>query len=166
MPAAKAQRVQWIAREDALEALGLKDRRLRDYIAAGKIKTQDGLLHAGDVARIQAERQEKKDGAQVRALATMEPEVRKATKLAETRALLQAAGGQVGNPATAALPSRKWLTIEEAEEYLGLPSDHITDAIFSGELKARDVGVRRGIAGRFRIHIEDLDELGAKDCSA
>jgi len=163
MPKA-AQQVEWITREDTLAQLGMKDRRLRDYIAAGKIRQQEGRLHAGDVARLQTERDGKKSDAQVRALATIDPQMRKATKLAETRALLQAGAAagknelQLGNEAVAASPhARAWLTLAEAEDYTGLPEMFLLALIDGGKLPACNVGVRAG--GRYRVKRSDLDAI-------
>lgn len=156
-----ATKVEWLTRETAMHQLGMKDRRLRDYISAGKIKVQDGMLHAGDVARVQAERDDKKTVAQVRALSTMDPQVRQETKLAHTRALLLGAAGgtqlQGGNAAIAPLPDRPWKNLAEAEEYTGLPASTLRSLIEMGELPARDVGVRAG--GRWRVKRADLDAL-------
>ncbi len=68
-------KIEYLTMKDACAQLELQERRVRDYVNMGKIhKAPDGTLHAGDVARLQAERQDRQQGkaasAQLRALAT------------------------------------------------------------------------------------------------
>jgi hypothetical protein len=95
----KSSRVEWISQEDAAERLGLSVRRILEYATAGRIRTrQEGKaareLHAGDVERVAGEREGKRQAAHVRALATVEPEVRAVTRL---RRWVRAASGGVGH---------------------------------------------------------------------
>ena len=162
---------EWITREAACKALNIGDRRLRDYIAGEEIHKQGELVNAGDVAKIAAKKAQKKDDARLRALATIEPQVRLQTRIAETRALVRLAGnqeiaplpqpaGQPGNGAVSESPDRRrfhaddFLTIDEAAAWKRLPPSEILACVQSGELKARDVGVRPG--GRYRILCADL----------
>jgi len=55
---------------------------------------------------------------------------------------------------------RLWLTLAEAAAYSGLPASHLLAAIDTGELGARDVGVRPG--GHWRVRRLDLDAIKAK----
>jgi excisionase family DNA binding protein len=55
---------------------------------------------------------------------------------------------------------KPWLTLAGAAEYSGLPASHLLAAIESGELAARDVGVRPG--GHWRVRRLDLDAIEGK----
>jgi excisionase family DNA binding protein len=78
------------------------------------------------------------------------------------RLLLDAPAGEPSDdePAAGADDGRPWLTIAGAAEYSGLPASHLLAAIDSGELVARDVGVRPG--GHWRIRRLDLDGLAGR----
>jgi len=58
--------------------------------------------------------------------------------------------------ATPAFPARLWLTLKEATDYSGLPSDVIENSIGKGDIKAMFIGKgRRG--GMWRIRKVDLE---------
>jgi len=59
---------------------------------------------------------------------------------------------------------RLWLTLAEAAAYSGLPASHLLAEINSGELAARDVGVRPG--GHWRVRRLDLDAIEGKRAGA
>ena len=59
---------------------------------------------------------------------------------------------------------RLWLTLAESAEYTGLPASHLLAAIDSGELAARDVGVRPG--GHWRVRRLDLDAIEGRRVGA
>ena len=50
-----------------------------------------------------------------------------------------------------------WLTLDEAADYIGLPSTFLLQGITAGKLPALDVGVRAG--GRWRLKRTDLDAI-------
>jgi excisionase family DNA binding protein len=51
----------------------------------------------------------------------------------------------------------RWITLDEAEQYLGLPATVLRDLIEDGILPAIDVGIRAG--GRWRVKRADLDAI-------
>jgi predicted site-specific integrase-resolvase len=96
-----ATEVKTITREEACAQLGLKDRMLRTYIAAGKLRCdQDGSVHAGDVAKLAAERQGKRAATQMRAVANVPSDLNQAQR--KELARMAAAVGK-GGSGTAAL---------------------------------------------------------------
>jgi len=165
-----ATQTEYLTKKDACEQLGLKDRRLRDYVTAGKIRQENGLLHAGDVARLQEERSGRKAGSKIRALSNVAAELS-----AEQRALLAKVGAAVvpmqpgkaalqlasaaanGQPAERPfdeMPACVRLTVKEAAAYLRMPAPFILDLVKSGALPAVELS-----GHRWRIKRSDLERL-------
>src|ERR1035438_10431443 len=111
---------EYLKREIACAQLGLKERRLRDYVNAGKIRQVENSYNAADVMKLAEERGTKKTTSQLRALATLDP--LRAPQLREQLALLQP-----GNALP--LPSCAWLTIDQAAHHTGLPGSVLLQMI-------------------------------------
>lgn len=60
-------------------------------------------------------------------------------------------------PASLLESPNPWLTLDEAANYVRLPTSFLSGLIEEGKLKALDVGVRPG--GRFRVCRRDLDSI-------
>lgn len=124
----------------AAQRLGLSVRRVLELSNIGKlgrkrvINHQTGrhqvVISAADVERMLAE-QRAAPAPDSQALALRAPEPPAVLKL--------------------------WLTLEQAEDYSGLPASVLLMLIHYGDLRARDVGVRPG--GRWRVRKVDLDAL-------
>lgn len=70
---------------------------------------------------------------------------------------------EVEEPPDPAVPTVAWLTLRQAAAYTGLPVADLREAVLTGELHARDVGVREG--GRYRVKRSDLDAIEGGDLS-
>lgn len=179
MATPQAKQVEWMTREDAMSQLDLGDRRLRDYIAAKRIRRQGGMLHAGDVATLQHEREEKAKGAKTRALATMrggeaetsrtDARVDGARSLQLFEGLLEAMralvpqpqpqpqklleSGKKARPPKLEMPIhlKLVLTVREAAA-LGWPEERLRQAIADGTLPATK-------DGHTRIRRSDFDKF-------
>lgn len=60
-------------------------------------------------------------------------------------------------------PDRRWLTVDEAAAYSGLPASFLLSLIAKRRLPALDVGVRPG--GRYRVGRSDVDAIRAPGAS-
>ena len=93
---------------------------------------------------------------------------------AERRSMLRSGAAGAASPAT--LPRttergetngedtirtlvRQWMTLAEADAYIGLPEGFLLLQVKSGKLPALDVGVRAG--GRWRVSKRDLEAIAA-----
>lgn len=158
----------YITKEIAARILGVSPRRALELCSEGKIRSKEGhnpqtkrrqtLLVEEDVRRLAAERTTLSDLVATAAL----PHVGSASPHEAQAALQRASELSVRNPAEASHISaaspvpRNWLTLDEAAA-CGLPASYLLSLIESGELPARNVGVRPG--GRWRIRRADLEQL-------
>jgi len=163
MPTTKPAPQQWIDAQTAADKLKLSKRTVLEKVAQGKlegrkeydpqIKQEVTMVSAAAVERALYEREHPPAPAPTTAV------VRTAT-----RALERAKPKPTVVPAPVATvrwhdTERKnvWFTLDEAEEYSGLPVGYLRELIKSGELKARNVGHRKG--GESRISRRALDDL-------
>lgn len=56
---------------------------------------------------------------------------------------------------------RQWMTLAEADAYIGLPEGFLLIQVKAGKLPALDVGVRPG--GRWRVSKRDLEAIAAEE---
>jgi len=149
--------VKWIDDVEAARILDLSVKRVRQFGDAKMLRTRGEtnpetnrprtLYHAGDVERLREERL-------------------KRVKVT-TRALVKQAAGEglvlrepysreeISSPPAAQFQPHEWLTFAEAAQYTRLPARVLVEAVKSGELKRRDVGIVKG--HRFRVKVADLD---------
>lgn len=136
------QTQSYVSKEIAAQRLGLSIRRVLELSDQGQItrsklmnhetgRRQVALLES-DVDRLYTQRQ---------GVAVLPPQ-----SATENKA-----------PATAALLSQPWITLEDAETYTGLPASFLQSLIDEGTLPACNVGVRPG--GRWRVKKGDLDAI-------
>jgi hypothetical protein len=145
---------QYVTKEIAAELLNLSPRRVLELADEGKIrrhetynpatKRRQTVLSAEDVKRLAGER----TGTAVVPIAASSPQLAASSHLAS----------RAEAPPVFDLDAL-WLSLDAAEVYSGLPADHLAGAIEAGELPARDVGIRRGVRGRWRVRRQDLDNL-------
>jgi hypothetical protein len=148
---ASAKSDEVLTTELAAERLGLSVRRLRELAQLGRIerhrqvdpvtKREATFFRAADVDRLRAELHP--DPVAARALLALPPSP------------VPDSGSEHPRSANAL-----WLTLDEAEDYTGLPVSILRDLIEAQALRAMDVGVRPG--GRFRVRRVDLDQIEGK----
>jgi hypothetical protein len=141
---------EFMTKEIAADLLHLSPRRVLELASEGKIRTSETynpetkrrqtVLSAEDVKRLAGERT---SSALVLAAAPPQP----------------AASPQLQPEEPSPNPHPLWLTIDQAEVFSGLPAEHIEQSIASGELAARDVGIRRGVRCRWRVKRSDLEAM-------
>jgi excisionase family DNA binding protein len=165
MPATQAKKVEWLSKEEAAVRLGdpgvpMSTRRVLELAQQGRLQSTRAKhpasgqrvvwIHAGSVERYLEERNappppkgEHERGSQ--SLVKRAPEL---------RALLRALDALlVTTP-----PARPWLTLQEAADYSGIPTDLLVRLIRSGELPALRTHHR---GDRYRIRRQALDQFGA-----
>jgi len=154
--------IEWISKEEAGVRLNLSTRRVLELAKDGRLqsaKVTDPKI-GQQVVRIQAESVER----YLDALQMMpDPEVRGGhaegtlirPRAERTLSALLDLLRDSHADRTRKEIMRLWLTLEEAEDYSGLPATLLLVWIKSGKLPAMDVGVRRG--GRWRIRRVDLE---------
>ena len=182
----KTTKVEWYSKEEAGVRLGsperpLSPRRVLELAKEGKLesarvrdpKTGQTVIRiqAGSVERFLDERNAppppipdpppRLPGEVREPQGPPQPPHALIKRAPELLALAQLLRDGHANGTVAAQPARLWLTLDEAEAYSGLPEDHLLEAIQSRELPARDVGIRRGVSGWWRVRKSDLDNLGA-----
>jgi len=64
------------------------------------------------------------------------------------------------HPPQMGVDGRSWLTLAEAETFIGLPEAFLAAQIRAGKLAALDVGVRPG--GRWRVSKRDLEAIAGE----
>ncbi len=152
----------WITKKEAAQLLAvrrnggkpqpLSERRILEYTQAGALRSalqrepRHGqmavMVSREDVLRLKHEREHP-------AVLPAIPREPRQQKLLGTPASAPKQDTYANN--------RAWLALNEAEAYTGLPESHLLGMIHSGELLARDVGVRPG--GRYRVKRSDLDAI-------
>ena len=161
--------IEWYSKEEAAARMGsperpLSPRRVLELAQAGRIQSkrerdpQTGQtvvrIHAGSVERYLDEQSGERP-REVREPQTPQTLTKRGSELIELLRLLQAGAAGIAT----AQPARLWLTLQESEEYAGLPASFLVVLIRSGKLPALDVGRRRG--GRWRIRQLDLQKIEA-----
>ena len=151
---------EYISKQLAAESLGLSPRRLLEISQTGQIKRRyardpvtkrrQAIFRAADVARLADEIASRK--------CSVRPE---AAERSESAALSHI---RTVPPAPPQLerPARPWITLADAEDYIGLPASYLLALIVAGELPARDVRTRAG--GRWRVLRSDLDAMAGIRC--
>ena len=158
-------KVELWTRERSAKYLDMSERRLMEISADGKpkryrdydpeTKREAVMFNSDDIERM------KKD-AEVKAKSVPAPNA-SARLLGSGPAaprLLGPGPAEAAKPAGSAVgrsPHQRWITIDEAVEYIGLPAAAIRQLIESGRLPAIDVGVRPG--GHLRVSWRDLDAI-------
>jgi hypothetical protein len=95
-----SQIVKYVTKKQAAILLGLKERRLRDYVKSGKIRQSGGgFLNAGDVAKLQDERAAKQAITQLTAMVNVPSGLTADQRAQLARAAELARQGQSGKPA-------------------------------------------------------------------
>jgi hypothetical protein len=166
-----AAKPEWVTQEQAGEHLDLSARRTMEYAKAMGIRRKKQpsketgrpvlMLNWEDLEKFAEKRREKATGSAVNALKMVS---KPAKALIDGRVKAIARNGESANGHAAKPRFRGFLTLAEAEDYIGLPADHLEESIERGELPAsRDVGVRRGVNGRWRVRRVDLDHLAGQD---
>jgi len=155
-------RVMWMTWAEACAELGLKRRRLSTYVKAGTIRRgEDGLLHAGDVARLAEERRGNQAIAKVHAVANVptglsaedREQLRRAVQVARgngAMAALPAAGPRPFD----AMPEHVYLTVAEAAQYKRVSESWLRARLAGGELPHIALPNRS-----LRIRKSELDKL-------
>jgi len=146
---------QFVTKEIAAKTLNLSPRRVLELANEGQIKRHETynpqtkrrqtVLLAADVQKLVEQR-----------ITDVLPAVAPSPQLAAPSAPRP--------PQLAALSPHAafWLTLEQAEDYTGLPAKHLVECIKAGELAVRDVGIRRGAHGCWRIKRSDLDAMSGR----
>jgi hypothetical protein len=143
-------RVAALAQEEGVEttpAKPLKSRKLENP----KTKQVVTLIHAGDVESFLYRRKHPEEFTEV---------AEKPEKPEKDLQLIRGAALQpVAIAPQAPAAPRPWLTLDEAENYSGLPAGFLLEHIAAGKLPALNVGRRKG--GQWRVARRDLDQLQA-----
>lgn len=168
---------------EAAERLGLSVRRVLEYCAAGKIQTNPPkgarfngkpakMLLQSDVEKVADERHRRARTAELRAISTFDRENIIDT-LAE--APRPATVPEVNGPDiyyrddkghhVAVFISHKWISLEEASQYIGLPRAALRRRILTGKLPAikvdpaPGVGKTAQIGDCWRVKVSDLQAI-------
>lgn len=176
----RGQQVEWITAAAAAEILGSKKRTVLDQAKKGKFQSRQVrdpqtrqmvvVVHAGDVERelagVQApEPREVSDPHASQAKQSREVRELQAPHASQTIELGVAAGLLPMLERAFRVPVRPepkqplFLALDQAEEYSGLPSEWLVKEIVAGRLPAINVGIRKGIRGKYRISRKDLDQV-------
>jgi len=158
---------EWIRKKEAAARLNVTPRAVLDMVNSGKIKKvskRDPVSHqtiawfsAGDVERVAYERTNppEKPAPPEKPPQAQAPATRRQENTVDALALLRSLMTVTPPPM---LPQpKKWLTLEEAEEYIGLPRSELREMILAGKLLALDCGRRKG--GSFRVRPQDLEAI-------
>lgn len=142
--AAKKENDEWIPKADAAKRLAISIRQIENLTAKGRIRKRKMAKAAWE-----------KTGRVVYAAADIEA-IRSGERPAPAAALVPVAPAPAGSPgeplaALTALaralglpaPGKPWLSLREAADYSGLPARHLVESARSGQMRARNVGVKR-----------------------
>lgn len=143
---------EYLTKQLAADTLGISPRRLLEISLSGAIKRKYtrnpatkrrmAIFRSADVLRIAEEIQSRKSAVRP------EPPPR-----SESAALV----AHSGTPHPDQPHEARWLTLDEAAAYTGLPASFLGDRIEQGKLPALNVGKRPG--GRWRVSRRDLDQI-------
>jgi hypothetical protein len=161
------EKVEWLDKHEAARALKMSTRSILLMASKGEIQSKRERdpesnqlvvkLHAGDIERVRYKRDHPPEKAAQPVKMQAVQTSRGNDQAAATHALAAIAERIAGS--NGAVPQPLWLTLEQAEAFAGLPADYLETTIATGELPARDVGIRKGVHGRWRIRRADLEAL-------
>ena len=162
MLALMPKQVDLLTKELAAEQLGMSVRRIMELSAEGKPKRhratdpatrREAVMFAAD--EIKRMREEAAGAPVPNTLA------RVARRLGIEAPAASAEAAAPAEFSDGRSPDQRWITIDEAVEYIGLPASAIRQLIESGRLRAIDVGVRPG--GHLRVSWRDLNAIEGDD---
>ena len=143
-----SKKIELLTKQVAADRLNLSVRRLMELAAEGKFTRHRAYDPETKREAIMF------DAAEIQAIADRkEYNVPASSTAVAVRPRVVEVDGEPAAPAVL----RPWLTLAEAADYSGLPATILFGLIQTGELRARDVGVRPG--GRWRIRKLDLDAI-------
>lgn len=165
---AKADYSKWITKQDAAEAIGVSTKQIERWaqdkeIQVVKWKRPEGgtrivVCHPGDVERIARNRNPETETFVIPKDQAPVPNGDLPARQLSADRLVQILAGALGTSQTSQTRlTGLWLTLQEAQEYSGLPVAILRVLIETGRLAAIDVGVRRG--GRWRVRKIDLRRI-------
>ena len=143
---------EYISKRRAAEALGISPRRLLELSQSGQIRRH---YHNDPQTRRRAAFFARPDVERL-AATRIQAAPQSAAPLAIPGGTLRPASQAIALPAHEDR-ERPWITLADAEDYIGLPASYLLALIVAGELPARDVRTRAG--GRWRVHRRDLDGI-------
>ena len=180
------RRPEYLNKDAAAKRSGLSVRRLQELAHRGTIqrrfvkdprtKRDIAVFAAGDLDRLkQGKPFWKMNGHEILPLSSSDaaaphsgktpretPEEGSLTELV-AKFLLEVNASREKVTAAPAAVERLWLTLAEADAYIGLPEGFLLLQVKSGKLPALDVGVRPG--GRWRVSKRDLEAIAGERCA-